>query len=162
MPTQYNNGYLPWNSQDLSQLVAPNTYNALNTPTYQMPDVISGFNEQAYINPTNLNNSAFNMDGSSVLSQPGGGDSPWYGNDAMGALSTGIKGVGSLASLWMSMKNYGLQKEQLKENKRQYNQNYAAQRQSTNTQLMDRQNARVASGSNYQSVGDYMAQNRIV
>lgn len=83
------------------------------------------------------------------------------GSDAIGNLSTGIQGAGSLASLWMNMKNFGLQKDQLKENKRQYNQNYGAQRQTTNTALRDRQEARVASGGNYQSVGDYMAQNGV-
>jgi len=55
------------------------------------------------------------------------------------------------------MKHYGLAVDQLKESKRQYNQNYAAQRTLTNSQLEDRQHARVASNAGaYESVGSYM------
>ena len=60
------------------------------------------------------------------------------------------------------MKQYGLAKKTLEENKRQFQMNYDAQKQSTNTRLEDRQRARVASNSGaYQSVGDYMAANKI-
>jgi len=78
-----------------------------------------------------------------------------WGGLALGAAS-------ALGNSWMGMKQYGLAKDALKENKRQYEQNYAAQRTLTNSQLEDRQRARVASNSGaYQSVGDYMNQNRI-
>jgi len=78
-----------------------------------------------------------------------------WGGLALGA----AQGIGNA---WMGMKQYGLAKDQLKENKRQYNQNFAAQRQTVNTQLEDRQRARVASNAGaYQSVGAYMDQNRI-
>lgn len=78
-----------------------------------------------------------------------------WGGLALGA----AQGIGNA---WLGMKQYGLAQDMFKENKRQYNQNYAAQRQSTNTRLEDRQRARVASNPGaYQSVGDYMNQNRI-
>lgn len=78
-----------------------------------------------------------------------------WGGLALGAAS-------ALGNTWMGMKQYGLAKDALKENKRQYNQNYAAQRTLTNSQLEDRQRARVASNPGaYQSVGDYMKQNGI-
>lgn len=78
-----------------------------------------------------------------------------WGGLALGAAS-------ALGNSWMGMKQYGLAKDALKESKRQYDQNYAAQRQTLNTQLEDRQRARVASNPGaYQSVGEYMDQNRI-
>ncbi len=160
MAQLYSSNNSPWNTQQFDQVIGPN-YAAI--PMMDAPNPMISFNQEGMVNPVNLGNSAFNMDGTdnTAMTMPGDPNTPWYGNDALGAASAGLKGLGSLASLWMSMKNYGLQKDQLKENKRQYNQNYAAQRQSTNTQLADRQNARVASGGNYQSVGEYMTQNRI-
>ena len=67
---------------------------------------------------------------------------------------------------WMGMKQYGLAKQQLAEGKQQFALNYDAQRTTTNAQLQDRQNARIAgngglAGSGYQSVGDYMMNNGI-
>lgn len=67
-----------------------------------------------------------------------------------------------LFNAWLGMKQYGLFKDQLAESKRQFGLNYAAQAKTTNTALEDRQRARVASNPGaYQSVGDYMAANRI-
>lgn len=86
---------------------------------------------------------------------------------------TGLKtqGIGGLAlgtasglmSAYMGMKQYGLAKQTLAHNKDQFNKNYAAQKQTTNASLEDRQRARVASNDNaYVSVGDYMKKNGIV
>jgi hypothetical protein len=89
------------------------------------------------------------------------------GTNADGTKDTGyggavLGGLQSLASLWSGMKQYGLQKEQLAFAKDAFNKNYNNQVQTTNTQLEDRQKARVASNPNaYQSVGDYMAKNRL-
>jgi hypothetical protein len=75
-----------------------------------------------------------------------------WGTPAIGALQ-------GLASLYMGMKQYGLAKDTLNQNKLQFGLNYDAQRQSVNSQLEDRQRARVASNAGaYQSVGDYMKQ----
>lgn len=61
-----------------------------------------------------------------------------------------------------SMKTYGLAQDQLAESKRQFNANYNTQRSLLNTQMSDRQAARVASNpSAYQSVGDYMSKNGV-
>lgn len=74
------------------------------------------------------------------------------------ALST----AGGLFNAYMGMKQYGLAKKQLSFQKDAFERNYASQRTSLNTQLEDRQRARVASNAGaYQSVGDYMAKNRI-
>lgn len=63
---------------------------------------------------------------------------------------------------FMGMKQYNLAKSQFEAQKDQFAKNWAAQRTSINSQLEDRQRARVASNAGaYQSVGDYMAQNGI-
>ena len=60
------------------------------------------------------------------------------------------------------MKQFGLAEDQFKESQRQYNQDYAAQVKSVNTQLEDRQRARVASNPNaYESVSTYLDKNRM-
>ena len=91
-------------------------------------------------------------------------DSNWYdgmlGPDGWGGLA--LNAAGGLASTFLGMKQYGLAKQTLAENKRQFQLNYDAQKQTTNTRLEDRQRARVASNAGaYQSVGDYMATNGI-
>lgn len=96
------------------------------------------------------------------LGQPGAGDfwSSFGGKDGWGG--TAISGLGALASAFLGMKQYGLAKQTLAENKKQFQMNYDAQKQTTNSRLEDRQRARVASNPGaYQSVGDYMGQNRI-
>lgn len=94
----------------------------------------------------------------------GGGGNWWdgaTGPNGWGGLALGA--AGGLASTIMGMKQYGLAKKTLAENKRQFQLNYDAQKQTTNTRLEDRQAARVAANPTaYQSVGDYMNKNRIV
>lgn len=71
---------------------------------------------------------------------------------AMGLISGGL-------GAFMGMKQYGLAKEALAQSKRQFNLNYAAQKQTTNAALEDRQRARNASNPGaYQATDDYMAQ----
>lgn len=74
----------------------------------------------------------------------------------------GLEGLQSLGGLYMGMKQYGMMKKTFNESREQWNKNYAAQRQTINTQLEDRQRARVASNPGaYESVGSYMDKNRI-
>ena len=80
--------------------------------------------------------------------------------DGWGGLALG--GAQALGGAYLGMKQYGIARDTLENNKRQFELNYAANRANTNTQLEDRQRARVASNPNaYQSVGDYMNQNGI-
>lgn len=59
-------------------------------------------------------------------------------------------------------KQLKLAENNFKEGKRQFDLNYAAQRSTTNTQLEDRQRARVASNPGaYESVSAYLDKNRI-
>jgi len=72
-------------------------------------------------------------------------------------------GTGSaLMNGYLGMQQYGLAKQQLAESQRQFDKQYAAQKTLTNSQLSDRQRARVASNPNaYQSVSDYMQRNGV-
>lgn len=68
-----------------------------------------------------------------------------------------LSGIQGLGNSYMAMKQYGLAEDALKEQKRQFNTNFEAQRKLTNSQLADRQRARVASNPNaYQSEAEYM------
>ena len=98
----------------------------------------------------------FSMDGLLGGTNVDGTKSNGWGSAALGLLQ-------GLGSAYMGMKQYGLMKDQLQFSKDAFNKNYAAQAKMTNASLEDRQRARVASNPGaYQSVGDYMAQNRIV
>jgi hypothetical protein len=73
-----------------------------------------------------------------------------------------IQAVSGAANAFLGMKQYGIAKKTLKENKRQFNLNYGNQVKMTNTQMRDRQRARVSSSPNeYQSVDEYMKQNQV-
>ena len=75
---------------------------------------------------------------------------PGWGGMALDAAS----GIGQAM---MSMKQYGLMEDQLKESKRQFDINYGMQKKAFNNQLEDRQRARVAANPGaYESVSDYM------
>lgn len=78
------------------------------------------------------------------------GDQQGWGGMALGV------GQG-LANAYMGMKQYGLAKDTFNQNKLQFEKNLANQTKLTNSQLEDRQAARVASNpGGYQSVSDYM------
>ena len=82
-------------------------------------------------------------------------EDPGWGGMALGA-------AGGLASAFMGMKQYGLAKETLANNKQQFAAQYDAQKKMTNSAMDDRQRARVASNPGaYESVGSYMAKNGV-
>lgn len=128
---------------------------------------VFGLGDEGVINPaTGVAASAASTangitDGSSLW------DSFFQSKNAQGMSSggwgTAALGIGQgLASAWLGFQQYGLAKDTLKTNKEQFNKNYAAQKQTTNASLEDRQRARVASNPGaYQSVGTYMNQNGI-
>lgn len=81
-------------------------------------------------------------------------------SDGWGGMALGV-GQG-LAGAFLGAQQYNLAKDALSENKRQFQMNYDNQRKSLNTDLEDRQRARVASNAGaYQSVGDYMQKNGV-
>lgn len=96
------------------------------------------------------------------LSGAGGAGGFLSGIGGLDGLKTGLGAIGGLAQAYMGMQQYGLAKKTLAENQRQFDLNYAAQRDTTNTAMRDRQAARVASNPGaYQSVDDYMAANQV-
>ena len=79
------------------------------------------------------------------------------GTQMQGWASPALSAASSLMSGFMGMKQYQLAKDQLAQNKHEFQVNYDAQKKTTNSALADRQAARVASNPGaYQSVGDYM------
>lgn len=82
--------------------------------------------------------------------------------DGTTKLGTGMQALGmlqGLGNLYLGMKNYGLAKDTLNQSKKEFEMNWGAQKNMVNSQLQDRQRARVASNPGaYQSVGDYMQQ----
>lgn len=73
-----------------------------------------------------------------------------WGGLALGAASGVMNG-------FMGLQQLNLAKQTLRENKRQFQLNFDAQRKTVNSAMEDRQRARVASSPGaYQSVGDYM------
>lgn len=78
------------------------------------------------------------------------GFQPGWGGAALGAL----QGIGNA---FMGMKQYGLAEDALKEQKRQFNLNYGAQKSAFNSQIEDRQRARVAANPGaYDDAATYM------
>ena len=93
----------------------------------------------------------------------------WKDKDGIQHMGWGGLALGAgqaLFGAWDGMRNYNLQRDQLAFSKDAFAKNWDAQRKTTNSQLADRQAARLASregagSSPYQSVGDYMKQNGI-
>lgn len=114
-------------------------------------NMLSGLGMDA--NPGNMGNPAAftGISNPSTFSQNGGNLSSMMLNKAapdgfglnlktMNMAGNVFGGVGSLAKAWASLKNVKAAENELAENKRQYDQNYAAQRTTINNRLSD-QNA---------------------
>jgi len=107
--------------------------------------------------------------GNSTGNSPGKVNSSWSalggknddGSTTNGFLMPGLQAVGGLANAWLGFQQQSLAKKQFAFQKSAFTQQYNQQAQSMNTQLADRQAARVDAGGNYQSVGDYMNDNKI-
>ena len=69
----------------------------------------------------------------------------------------GLSALQGIGNAYTGMKQFGLAEDTLKEQKRQFGLNYEAQRKTLNSQMSDRQRARVASNPGaYQSEAEYM------
>lgn len=87
---------------------------------------------------------------------------PQTGLKLSGAGSLALGAAQGLGSLYMGMQQYNLAKDSLAASKAQFERNFANQVKTTNTNLEDRQRARVASNSGaYESVDSYMNKNRV-
>lgn len=77
-------------------------------------------------------------------------------------LKMGLNGLSTLGGLYMGMKNYGLMKKAFNQSVEQWNKNYEAQKRNYNSQIEDRQRARLAANpTGYESLSSYMNKNRI-
>lgn len=159
MPSQYTSipqsifnssgQYNPLAGQGYSSLLnnsggySPEVFSNLSN----MGSIASGFNSMPNVAAPE---SMWNM-----KSFMGSRDTPGWGGMALGA----AQGIGNL---YMGMQQLKLAKDTLNENKRQFGLNWDAQKTTVNSQLEDRQRARVAANpSGYQSVSAYMDQNKI-
>ena len=80
-----------------------------------------------------------------------------FGKDGWGGMALGA--AQGLFSGYLGLQQLGMAEKAFKENQRQFNLNYDAQRRTTNAALADRQRARLASNPGaYQSEYDYMNQ----
>lgn len=70
----------------------------------------------------------------------------YFNKDTLGLGIAGLLGVGSLLQGWGALKNAKLGKQQLAENRRMYDQNYAAQRTLTNNAIADQNAYKTAQG----------------
>ena len=83
-----------------------------------------------------------------------------HGPNGWGGLALGA--AQGLMDGYMGLQQLGMAKKSFKENQRQFNLNYDAQRRTTNSALEDRQRARLASNAGaYESVGSYMDRNGV-
>ena len=146
-------------------------FNSIAGYGYGSPDVPTIGDGNTFMGGPDLINIGNSSAGSLANSAQNINSPTWQQNlfgytDDKGIKTNGMAGMAlgamqGLGSAYMGLKQYGLAKDQLAFQKSAYNKNYAAQRQSTNTDLADRQAARVAANSSYESVGSYMDKNRI-
>jgi len=90
----------------------------------------------------------------------GGGGMDFLGADGWGNLALG--GIQTGLGAYMGFKQLGAAKDQLNFQKESFNKNYEASKQTTNTQLADRQKRRYAENpDHYKSESEYMKTNGI-
>ena len=145
-------------SQDMSGFMQPSEFDALlgygqgrnlyNTPSWDAPGVA--------LNPTFTQ-----LPGATPPGSIGGfGLDCMLGPNGWGGLALGA--AQGLMGGYMGLQQLGMAKKSFKENQRQFNLNYDAQRRTTNSALEDRQRARLASNAGaYESVGSYMDRNGV-
>ena len=156
----------------------PNEYQGPNYDVMMQQLQNGGFNSSysgmaQYGSGSNIMSGGFNTTGGFGIdpNSPWSGMDKWFGGSRMttagrqatpGILPSAVGAIGGLANVYLGMKNYGLAKKAFRENRRQFQLNYDAMKQNYNTDIEDRQRARVASNpSFYESVGSYMDRNRI-
>jgi hypothetical protein len=147
-----------------------NSMNNWNTPS-----VDTNITTEGLLNQFNQNNgltdfsnvSNFSMDGAN----PEAAGTDWWsklmggtnqdGMKTTGLVTGGLGALQGLANSWLGFQQLGLAKDQLGFQKDAFNKNYANNVSLTNSQLEDRQRARVAANPNATAVTDYMNQNRV-
>ena len=142
-------------NQDMAGFMQPSDFDTLmgygqgrnlyNTAAYDVPGVA-------------LNPAFTTLPGATPPGSTGGfGLDSMLGPNGWGGLALGA--AQGLMGGYMGLQQLGMAKKSFKENQRQFNLNFDAQRRTTNAALADRQRARLASNPGaYQSEYDYMNQ----
>lgn len=86
---------------------------------------------------------------------------PGMGNDwdSMGTWGNALQGIGGIAQAWLGFNNLDFNKEKFNTSKDIWNAEREANRITTNTDIMDRQNARISSTGNNNAAGNYNSMN---
>lgn len=148
-----------------------------NMSDWSNPSAKTNITTEGLLNQFNSNNGLTDFSGANTFSidpinsGTGTTGTDWWtklmgGKDSKGMESTGLLtgGLGALQGLansWIGFQQLGLAKDQLGFQKDAFNKNYANNVSLTNSQLQDRQQARVAANPNATAVTDYMAANRV-
>lgn len=106
------------------------------------------------------NNLGMSNQGTSPMTNWFGGTNP-DGTRVNGIIPTGVSALAGLSSAYLGWQQFNLARDQLDQNKRIFNLNFTNQANLTNTQLEDRQRARVSASPNAESVDSYMRRNRV-
>lgn len=138
-PTFYG-GFNPGNPQQQQPQLAPGGFN----PSQAYGGInYGGTNSQPGFQP-------------SLLQRITGFTNPDDGSETQGFGGLALNTFSGLASTYLGMKQFGLAKDALKQNKRQFNLNFNAQAKLTNAQLEGKQRAQVAANPNAESVESYL------
>jgi len=111
---------------------------------------------------SNIGDGVHNMMQSQGWKDAFGWTDPKTGISNQGYAAPVLGAIGGIAQSWLGMKQLGLAEEQFDFKKDAWQKEYNNQTTLTNARLRDRQSSRVAANPGaYQSVGDYMNQNRV-
>lgn len=167
------NPYELWAQQQYGTQTNNSTYPLLGSnwgapsaaaPVFTPPSAPQGWGATAMqgFNGPGFNSGANTMMGLpqiNDMSKPGFMDS-MLGPNGWGGMA--LSAAGGLASTFLGMKQYGLAKQTLAENKRQFELNYGAQKQTTNNQILGRGNdLYTARGGTGQTADEYYNQRKI-
>lgn len=98
--------------------------------------------------------------GSMPVGSPEDGGMPFFGEGEMGQF--GLQAGQGIFNGWLGMQKLDLAKNELRENKRQFDMNWGAQKNLTNSRLEDRQRARnAANKGGHQSTDEYMSRHGV-
>lgn len=156
-PVNYNAGINVPNMNMLQSVVSNGNYSSILNPNQpNLNDYITqNFAQSAGIDPMTGGfdpSNAFGAKPQSLFSRLGEGV-----NKNMGLINLGTGLIGGLANFYQGNKSMNLLERQLNNQIQTSERNYQNQRQMVNSQLADRQRARVASNASaYMGVDEYM------
>ena len=143
----------------------PNDFANIGLPSIDLPNIGSNLTSLPSSTPIQFQSNA--ALGTTPPASTGGMFDGFLGNTQNGVTTQGwgipaIQAVGGLANSWLGFQQLGLAEDQFKFQKDAFKQNFNQQAQTINTQLEDRQRARLgANPTGYRSVSEYMNENKV-